>query len=384
MEKITSADNLSENNNELGLATNFLLLDIPKIAISSANIGTWFFDQETQTFLPSARMKELFGFLPDEEMSFDAAINQIPEKYKQKVISTMKEAANKNEPFYMEYPAIGFHDKIQRWLRIMGGVDKPTDTICHFSGVIMDITEQKQNELRRSKFIGMVSHELKTPLTTLKAYIQLLSKWAKQKKDNLTIGTLTKLEKQVKKMTIMINGFLNLSGVESGKIHLKKQYFLLNELVKEVIEESNDITSDHNITLIADNDIKVYADREKIEQVIVNLVSNAIKYSDKGMPVEISCDQNEVVAKLSVRDKGMGIEQKYISKLFKPHSRIKTTQTEKISGFGIGLYLCTEIIKYHGGQIDVETEIGKGSTFWFTLPMQDIAVPTASELEEST
>jgi len=383
MEKKIRTDILSENNNKLGLATNFHLLDIPKIAISSANIGTWFFDQNTRTFLPCDRTKELFGYLSDEEMSFDAAINQIPEKYKQKVISTMKEATDKRESFYMEYPTIGFHDQKQRWLRIMGGADKITDTTCHFSGVIMDITEQKQNELRRSKFIGMVSHELKTPLTTLKAYIQLLNKWAKQKKDNFTIGTLTKLEKQVKKMTIMINSFLNLSGVESGKIHLKKQYFLLNELVKEVIEESNDITSDHNISLITDTDIKVYADREKIEQVIINLVSNAVKYSDKGMPVEISCEQNETLAKLGVKDRGMGIEQKDINKLFKPHSRIKTTQTEKISGFGIGLYLCTEIIKYHGGQIDVESEIGIGSTFWFTLPIQDILLPTALELEET-
>lgn len=369
MEKKTGMNALSENNPKLDLVTPFHLLDIPKLAVASANIGTWFLDQETSTFLSCARMKELFGYLPDEEMSFEAAIAQIPDKYRQKVIATMKKAMGKQESFYMEYPAIGFHDQVQRWLRVMGGVDKSTDTTCHFSGVVMDITEQKQNELRRSKFIGMVSHELKTPLTALKAYVQLLNKWAKQKKDDFTISTLSKLEKQVKKMTTMVNGFLNFSGVESGKIHIIKHDFLLNELIKEVIEENSDVTSDHHIILLPCENIKVNADREKIEQVIINLVSNAVKYSDKGTPVEIHCELYEDIVKLSFKDTGIGIEQKDISKLFRPHSRIKTTQTEKISGFGIGLYLSAEIIKHHGGDIGVESETDKGSVFWFTLPV---------------
>ncbi len=369
MEKKTGTNTLSENKAKLDLVTPFHLLDIPKLAIESANIGTWFLDQETHIFLPSERMKELFGYLPDEEMTFEAAIVQVPDKYRQKVIGTMKEAIGKHEPFYIECPVIGLRDQQQRWLRIMGGVDKPADTTFYFSGVIMDITEQKQNELRRSKFIGMVSHELKTPLTALKAYVQLLNKWAKKRKDSFTLGALSKVEKQVRKMTTMINGFLNFSGVESGKIDLNRQDFLLNELIEEIIRETSDVTSGHNILLLPCKDIRVNADRDKIEQVIINLVSNAVKYSEKGKPVQITCDQDGSTLKLSVKDTGMGIEQKDIAKLFQPHSRIKTIQTEKISGFGIGLYLCAEIIKYHGGNIGVDSEPGKGSIFWFTLPV---------------
>jgi PAS domain S-box-containing protein len=349
----------------------FQLLDIPKLAITAANIGTWFMDEQTRTFLPSVRMKELYGYLADEEMSFEAALTQIPDKYRHKVISTMKEAASRQEPFYMEYPVIGFHDQQQRWLRVMGGADRQQGENSHFSGVIMDITEQKQNELRRNKFIGMVSHELKTPLTALKAYIQLLNKWAKQKKDSFTIGALSKVEKQVKKMTTMVNGFLNFSGIESGKIHLNKQAFILNKLITEVIGEARDTSPDQPLLLIPCEEFSVYADREKIEQVVINLISNAIKYSYPEMPIEIRCQQDESVVKLSITDTGIGIEQEDIDKLFKPHSRIKTRQTENISGFGIGLYLCQEIIKYHGGEIGVESETGKGSTFWFTLPVQD-------------
>lgn len=349
-------------------------LDIPKLAITAAKIGTWFINEQTGMFLPSARTKELHGYDAEEEMSFEAALAQIPQEFRQRVINTMKEASIRNEPFYLEYPVIGFHDQQQRWLRVMGGSDEPAIGTMNFSGVIMDITESKQNELRRNRFIGMVSHELKTPLTALKGYIQLLNKWAKKTKDGFTIGALSKLEKQVKKMTTMINGFLNFSGVESGKIDLNKVQFDLTELLKEVIQENNDLSPDHLIRLVPCEEIVVNADREKIEQVIINLISNAVKYSDPGKPVEVNCLSAETMLTLSVADSGMGIEQKDIDKLFKPHSRIKTSQTENISGFGIGLYLCAEIIKYHGGEIGVRSEPGKGSTFWFSLPFDDSSV----------
>lgn len=371
MEKKTEGKTVAENNPKPDLVTPFHLLDIPKLAVASANIGTWFLDEETQTFLPSPRMKELFGYSPDEELTFEAVLAQIPDKYRRRVIHTLKEARSKHDPFYIEYPVTGINDQKQRWLRVMGGVDKSTDTSCHFSGVIMDITEQKQNELIRNRFIGMVSHELKTPLTALKAYIQLLNKWATKKKDSFTIGALSKVERQVKKMTTMINGFLNLSVAESGKIQLNKEEFFLNELVVEVIQDHTDVTSNSNIIMTAGLPVPVEADRDKIEQVIVNLLSNAIKYSELGMPVHINCEHDGAMVKLNIKDTGMGIEQQDIKKLFKPHSRIKNSQTQKISGFGIGLYLCAEIIRHHGGYIGVDSEAGKGSTFWFTLPLQN-------------
>jgi signal transduction histidine kinase len=363
--------NHSANNAPTPDVPPYQSLDIPKLAITAANIGVWFMDVQTGVFLPSARMKELHGYFAGEEMSLAAVLAQIPKKYRQKVISIMKEAENRQEAFYLEYPVTGFHDQQQRWLRVMGGSDQPSIGTNQFSGIIMDITESKQNELRRNRFIGMVSHELKTPLTALKAYIQLLNKWAKQKKDNFTIGALSKLEKQVKKMTTMINGFLNLSGVESGKIHLNKLNFDISKLLNEVIEENSDIFPEHVIRLATSEEIMVNADRDKIEQVIINLISNAVKYSGPGKPIEVTCVQDETMLILSIKDTGMGIEEKDIIKLFKPHSRIKTSQTENISGFGIGLYLCAEIIKYHGGDIGVESEPGKGSTFWFTLPIDD-------------
>src|SRR4051812_40155342 len=110
------------DNND-GLVTPFHLLDISKIAVQSANIGTWFLDEQSRTFIASDRMKELFGYQTDEEMSFEDAIGRVTEKFRAKMINTMKEAMEKKEHFYIECPVLDYHDQSQRWLRVMGGVD---------------------------------------------------------------------------------------------------------------------------------------------------------------------------------------------------------------------------------------------------------------------
>lgn len=234
--------------------------------------------------------------------------------------------------------------------------------------MVIDITEQKQGHLRKVKFIDMVSHELKTPLTTLKAYVQMLNSWAKKRKDSFTMGTLSKVERQVKKMSAIINGFLNLSQVDSGKIQLIKENFQLDELIKEIIEESRLITPGCVITLSHCESIIVNADRDKIDQVIINLITNAIKYSAKDLPIEICCRSASDMIHVSVKDQGIGIKPKDQKKLFRRYFRVASEKTRKIPGFGLGLYLCAEIIKHHNGKLWVESEEGKGSSFFFSLP----------------
>jgi signal transduction histidine kinase len=344
-------------------------LDLAQIAIDSANVGIWVINAVTGEFMPSSRTKELFGFAPDEEMTFDAAMQQVVEKYRQNTIAAIENAYKKQTNLYVEYQVIGLHDHQSRWLSITGGFTNPDLTSSYFSGIVMDITQHKQNELKRSKFIGMVSHELKTPLTALKAYVQMLSNWAKKQKDGFATGALSKVAKQVRKMLNMINSLLNLSSAEVGQIHLNKQLFSVDELIAEVVEETLFVTSSHHITITPCENIQVNADREKIEQVLVNLLSNAAKYSKKGTSIGISCKLQEKVVEISIRDQGLGIAQEAIEKVFLPHYRVESKETEKVTGFGIGLYLCSEIISRHDGKIWVESEPGEGSTFKFTLPV---------------
>jgi two-component system sensor histidine kinase VicK len=348
----------------------YRILEVSLLAIAAANVGTWFLDEQTRLFIPSPRLKQLYGFHEDEKMSYEESIERIDPKYRNKFVESVELAIANREQFHMDYPVMGPHDTKPRWLKAMGGTyTDPEGHYYHFSGVVMDITEQKQTELRKNKFIGMVSHELKTPLTSLKAYVQMLYGWAKKQKDGFAEVALTKVERQVKKMQNMINGFLNVSQAETGKIHLNMQDFDFAELVKEVVEETRLITTGHTITIIPCESVMVHADREKIEQVIINLLNNAIKYSPKGTTIEVICETIDNMARVSVKDEGMGIEQKDIEKLFTRYYRVENKQTERIAGFGIGLYLSAEIIKHHQGTIKVESTVGAGSVFYFDLPL---------------
>lgn len=347
----------------------FPAFHMAQMAVDSANVGIWIMDAVSKKFLPSNRTKVLFGFTPEEEMSFDDALLKVADKHRRTVLAAIENALKLYTNLYIECPVVIPPEKKQRWLSITGGFNTSDLSNSYFSGIVMDITEQKQNDLRRSKFIGIVSHELKTPLTALKAYVQMLNNWAKKQKDSFSIGALSKVEKQVRKMLNMINSLLNLSGAEAGKIHLTKKIFSLDELISEVVEETLFITATHQIILSPCETIRINADRDKIEQVLVNLLSNAAKYSAKEEPIELACTVHENKAMVSIRDRGMGISPQDIEKLFLPHYRVESKETEKIEGFGIGLYLCSEIIQRHHGRIWVESEVGKGTIVNFTLPV---------------
>ena len=340
-------------------------------AINTVQLGTWYIDIQSRSFIASDRLLEIFGFTADEEMSFDDALLQVSDDYRQKVNDALEASIATGKNFDMEYPLIGRDDQKLRWVRAAGKLYPATQgEPAHFSGTVLDITERKMDELRKNDFIGMVSHELKTPLTSLKAYSQMLSARAKDQEDPFTISALSKVEKQVNKMSSMINGFLNVSRLESGKIFLERGDFRLDELVREIIDETMLFTSVHHITLAPCNLISVHADRDKIGYVLSNLLSNAVKYSPKKHNIEVKCEVMDDVVQVSVQDEGMGIKPHHLEKLFEPYYRVETHHTEHISGFGIGLYVSAEIVKRHGGKIWVISASGKGSTFFFTLPRE--------------
>jgi two-component system sensor histidine kinase VicK len=241
--------------------------------------------------------------------------------------------------------------------------------LSHFSGIVIDITEQKIDELRKNDFIGMVSHELKTPLTSLTAIVQMLYGKSKQNDDAFTTSALDKANTQVKKMSNMINGFLNVSRLESGKILIDKQNFVLNDLLKDMIGEIRLTVFSHVIYLLPSDPIHVNADQDKIGSVISNLLSNAVKYSPKGKTIEVKCHVTDNMVQVSVKDEGMGIKPHDTERLFERYYRVESNHTQHISGFGIGLYLSSEIIKRHNGSIWVDSESGVGSTFHFSLPL---------------
>lgn len=240
------------------------------------------------------------------------------------------------------------------------------------SKIARDISEQKKDEMRKNDFIGMVSHELKTPLTSLTAMIQMLSIKLQKNEDPFVPSALDKSNLQIRKMTAMINGFLNMSRLESGKIVIEKTLFKLDELIVEVVEETK-LTVPDRVFQLADNPtLEVAADRDKIGSVISNLLSNAVKYSQRGKQISITLGIDGNYAKVSINDEGIGIKADDLDKLFERYYRVTNEQTRHISGFGIGLYLSAEIITLHNGKIWAESEPDKGSTFYFTLPLGEV------------
>jgi PAS domain S-box-containing protein len=344
-----------------------------RIAIESANLGTWHYDPLSKRLTVSPRLKELFGYKSNEEMTYDTVITQVTEEYREVVQKAIQSSVIKGEHFDLEFSIKGHYDQQLRWMRATGRIYRDKEGLpVRFSGILLDITEHKQDEIRKNDFIAMVSHELKTPLTSLKAYVQLLSSKAKASGDIQATNSLSKADGQVNKMNNMIKSFLDLSRLEAGKINLEKQQFCLNELIAEVIEEITLTDRTHNISTGNSQEIMVFADREKIGQVINNLIGNAIKYSPQGKIVEVVCKEVNGETLVSVRDEGIGIPKDDIGLLFDRFYRVESRKFKTISGFGIGLYLSAEIIKRHDGQIWVESEEGKGSTFYFTLPHKDL------------
>ena len=342
-----------------------------RFSVESANIATWYIDIKKSESFPSKRLKEFFGYDPDEEMPYEDALLQIPVEYRHKVTKAIESTLSTGEGYNIEYPIVGYHDQKLRWVRAVGKVEKDgLGNLSHFSGVLIDITEQKQDEIRKNDFIGMVSHELKTPLTSLTAITQMLYIKAQKNGETFYSVALKKSTIQLLKMRMLINGFLNVSRLESGKILLLKTEFNLNQLINDVVNDVILTASSHKIKIIECKSIMVNADQEKISSVINNLLTNAIKYSEIGTAIEVKCEKIENKVQVSISDEGMGIHPQDIEKLFDRYYRVESTQTKFISGFGIGLYLSAEIVHRHDGKIWVESELAKGSTFHFDLPLE--------------
>lgn len=376
-----SNEELTATNEELAIVNHELRAAKQKIeegevalrlAIDAANFGTWFIHSVKREFITDARLKELFGYYPHEELTIEGALAQITDEYRGYVSDKLEQAIYNNGDYDVTYPVIGLHDNRLRWLRAIGNLKAdPSGAFSAFTGVVMDITEQKMDELRKNDFIGMVSHELKTPLTSMKAYIQLLLSKQKQHGDSHAGTMLEKANNQVVKMTKMVNGFLNVSRLEAGKIYIERQVFDMALLMKEAEEEAMVTIFSHKLVFDPVESAFVNADWDKIGQVIHNLISNAIKYSEAGSVIHVACAKINGKVEVSIKDQGMGINPNDLLNIFDRYYRVEGSQMFSISGFGIGLYLCREIVERHHGEIRVESTFGEGSIFTFSLPLHE-------------
>jgi PAS domain S-box-containing protein len=233
---------------------------------------------------------------------------------------------------------------------------------------IEDITKRRIVDQQKDDFIGYVTHELKTPITTITAFIQILQGYHAKTQDKKSQFLLSKVSKQMERLTGLLNSFANVYKVQSGKLELHKSKMDLDKLVHEIVEAFQYTTTTHELIIKGSITKPVFADKNRIHEILINLIVNAIKYSPNADKVIIKLSEKDNEVTVSVKDYGFGISKEEQKKVFERFFRVKGKTENKIEGLGLGLFLVSEIIKQHKGKIWVKSNFGEGSTFSFSLP----------------
>jgi two-component system phosphate regulon sensor histidine kinase PhoR len=233
---------------------------------------------------------------------------------------------------------------------------------------IEDVTQRKLIERQKDDFVGYVTHELKTPLTTLSAFTQLLQGYHEKTGDKKSQFLLAKVAGQIERLTGLLNSFSQVYKAQSGMLQLRKEKVDLYELVKDAVEMFQYTTTTHAISLEGNVTRPISVDKERLRQVVINLLINAIKYSPKSDTIIVKFTEETKKVIVSVQDFGPGIPQAAQVQIFERFFRIHDNQHYNVKGLGLGLYISLEIIKAHKGKLWVESEEGKGATFSFSLP----------------
>jgi PAS domain S-box-containing protein len=235
--------------------------------------------------------------------------------------------------------------------------------------VFVDLTERKELELRKDEFISMASHELKTPVTSLKGFTQVLYRRFKKRGEEEPLSFLARMDGQLNKLTKLINDLLDLSKIQTGKLTVQEEAFDLADVVGDIVDTLQATSQTHQLVFEETTHLEVFGDKDRIEQVLINLLTNAIKYSPQADRVIIRVSAEHEQALVSVQDFGIGIAEANQQKIFERFYQVTDPMERTFPGLGIGLFISNEIIKQHHGRMWVISSKGEGATFYFTLPL---------------
>jgi PAS domain S-box-containing protein len=259
-------------------------------------------------------------------------------------------------------------DGAYRWHLIrIRPIKNEAGLIGQWIGTGTDIHELKLLQEQKDDFISIASHELKTPVTSLKASLQIMDRMKHNPSGTAFPKFIEQANRSVKKIGDLIEDLLNAGKANESQLHIIKKTFTVSEMLNSCCNHVRQ-AGKHELIFQGDKDLQVTADEHRIDQVVVNFVNNAVKYAPGSTNIYLIAEKLENRVKISVRDEGPGIDPDKIPHLFSKYYRAEYTGAQ-YSGLGLGLYISAEIIRRHGGEIGVDSELGKGSTFWFTLPI---------------
>ncbi|MBT5917906.1 MAG: PAS domain S-box protein [Alphaproteobacteria bacterium] len=252
-----------------------------------------------------------------------------------------------------------------------------------FTCVVRDITAQKRAEKMKSEFVSTVSHELRTPLTSIKGSLGLIRAGVTGDLPEELGSMLEIAYKNSERLVLLINDILDIEKIEAGKMDFNMVDLDLGSLVAEATNAHEAYAAEHNVKLnlsVPDEPAIVHGDHARLMQVLTNLLSNAAKFSSDGDVVEVKLEQLNEAWRASVSDHGVGIPDEFLGRIFQRFSQADSSDSRKIGGTGLGLSICKAIIEHHNGDIDFSSQVGKGSVFYFDLPVIGISASAGRNL----
>jgi two-component system CheB/CheR fusion protein len=336
------------------------------MALKYSKVAVWELDLKSNMVYRSECHDEIFGY--DQRLETWSIETYFPHLWDDDLPKFRAAITSLTEGNEMDLQLrLVTQDGSVKWVNFQGKTETDiTGQPSKILGTILDITKDKLIERHKDDFISIASHELKTPITSLKTSIQLLDRMKEGLADRIKTLIL-QANKSVNKIALLVDDLLNASKSYKDKLELKKTPFNLYKVVEECCNYLR-IEGSHEVAISGPEYFEVNADAERIERVIVNFLSNVVKYAQEAKHIHIQIQQLATAAKVSVTDEGPGIPAEELPLLFNRYYQANGMESH-YSGLGLGLFISAEIIKKHGGEIGVDSKLGEGSTFWFTIPL---------------
>jgi two-component system CheB/CheR fusion protein len=337
------------------------------VALEAAQMGIWDLDIPSGKFRRSHRYDQLMGFDNlSEDASLQASFKHVVDEDRELLDSSFR-SLDKSGKVNVEVRVTTRNST--RWVTVFGRTFyNSLGEAVQAAGVCFDITDRKLSDYHKDEFIAIASHELKTPITSIRSYTELLTD-VLQEENIATAREITpRLAGQVERLTGLVMDLLDVTKINEGQMQLAREKININQLIEKSAAEIQRGLKKHRLELNLEPCPDVLADVNRIEQVLLNLVSNAVKYSPEAPTIHISSRQEVGRILVSIRDFGIGMPEvtrrKVFERFFRDNDAIPTSP-----GMGLGLFIASDIIRRHGGEIWVESQQGKGSTFYFSLPV---------------
>ena len=338
--------------------------------IESVYAGIVMVHQNGRVLQMNSSARVMLGVDQNDRLTGDYVTIMKDEAVQNLIRKTLEEASEQQEEISLPAPNNADDERIyQVQTAMVRGEDQ---SVIGAVAIFNDITEIRSIERMKTAFVSTVSHELRTPLTSIKGFISTLLQDTEGFYDKDTVHEFyTIIDQECDRLTRLISDLLNVSRIEAGRaLDLNPVPVNVTDAVERVVSVQRSYTTKHEIVSDLDDDMPtIVADEDKFVQILTNLTNNAIKYSPKGGRVTIKGRKFDGMIRMSIDDQGMGIPKEHISKVFDRFHRIDNRDTRKVGGTGIGLYLVKHFVEAHGGKIWVESEVGKGSSFIFELPV---------------